>query len=171
MTDAERMSTVIGTLPRRARQASRLGSRAELWSDLGEALEPGSAESLLVLIAFDGLDAYEGLFGRVEAQHIVATLAGRLSLELGSSGRFYQPRSHEIAIILELPIDAALPLVDAALGSLEIAGELFLVTAGYGVTLLPDEAEDPVEAMMVADRQLELRATARRSRERRTNSR
>jgi diguanylate cyclase len=147
------------------------GSRAKLLDDLETAVKPDSPSSVLVIIGFDGLTEYRDTFGRLETQTLLAELAGRLQDELKSVGTCYRPREDEFALIVHAAIDTVQPLLDVLIPRLHEPGRFVSVTAAYGFAMLPDEAPDPLEAMMIADQELNLAVLGRRSRERRLNPR
>ena len=55
--------------------------------------------------------------------------------------------------------------------ALNDVGEPSLVTAAFGAISLPDEAADPIEALILADERLSLGVLSGKARERRQHSR
>jgi GGDEF domain-containing protein len=159
------------------------GSREKLFADLEEALQPDAAPSLLAVFGFAGISEYRELFGQVDTSSLLVEFAGRLREALQSSVTFYRPRKDEFAVLIpgEFAVlisgefAATEPLLETAVATLEKSGRDTLVKGAYGVTLLPSEASDPIEAMMLADQQLSALLGRgprdRRSTERRLNPR
>ena len=148
-----------------------LGTRAEMMIDLADAVKPTSPARTLALFDFAGLDEYADLYGRLEGQALLVRLAGRLSEALGQPAIYYRPRSDEFAALIEASIAAAEPLLVAAVLTLKNRFEQFSITPTFGAALVPDEASDPIEALILADQRLFLSTLARRSRERRRQPR
>jgi GGDEF domain-containing protein len=147
-----------------AGQITGFRNRDALIGDLERALIPGSSPSVLVVFALTGFADYRELVGKIESEKLFAGLAEALQAALGSGASCYLPRADEFVAVLRLPLESARPLLDAAEAALADAGRLAPITVAYGVTILPDEAEEPVEALILADQQLNIEA---RSRERR----
>jgi GGDEF domain-containing protein len=148
-----------------------LGTRAELMLDLAESIDPTSPARTLALFDFAGLSEYADLYGRLEGQALLVRLADRLSEALEQPATYYRPRSGEFAALIETSIATAEPLLLAAVSTLTIRFEQFEITPTFGAALLPDEASDPVDALMLADQRLFLNTLARRARERRHHPR
>ena len=144
-----------------------LGSRADLIVDLTAAVEPGSPARTLVLFEFAGFGEYVELYGRLEAQALLARLAARLSGAVTEPARYYRPRGDEFAALITTSIATAEPILSAAISTLTDRFEQFRITPSFGAALLPDEASDPVDALMLADRRLFVSAVGRSVRERR----
>ena len=87
---------------------------------------------------------------------------------MGRRARCYRSRSDEFWALVDGSYDVARPLLDSALAALRDEGAGADVVASFGVAFLPDEAEEPMDALMIADREL---GAARRVRERRRTRR
>ena len=147
------------------------GTRTEMMADLDDAIEEGRPASTLALFELAGLNEYVDLYGRLEGQALLVRLAGRLSDALGQRVSYYLPRADEFAALIHSSIEIAEPLLLAAVSELTIRFEQFEITPTFGAALLPDEASEPVEALMLADQRLFVRALARNARERRKHPR
>jgi hypothetical protein len=64
--------------------------------------------------------------------------------------------------------DETRPLLDSALAALRADGRAAEVRASFGTVFLPDEAEEAMDALMIADRAI---GVVRRARERRASPR
>jgi GGDEF domain-containing protein len=147
------------------------GTRHALLLEVAERLEPESAPTLLVVFSLDGFDEYVSLFGRLAGRTLVVKLAARLSEALSPIGVCFRPRQDEFSALIETTIDAAKPVLDAAVAALRERATSVAVTAAWGAVLLPDEARAPIAALKLADARLASNAPRRRRRNRRTNSR
>jgi len=148
-----------------------LGTRAELMLGLAEAVEPASPPTTLALFDFGGLDEYADLYGRLEGQALLIRLAHRLSKAIEQPASYYRPRTDEFAALIQSPIAIAEPLLAATVSTLTTRFEQFEITPAFGAALLPDEASEPVDALMLADQRLYLKTLARSARERRQTPR
>ena len=148
-----------------------LGTRAELLADLADAVDPTGPARTLALFDFAGFSEYVDLYGRLEGQDLLVRLASRLSEALGQPASFYRPRSSEFAALIETSIATAEPLLIAAVSTLTSRFEQFEITPTFGAALLPDEASEPFDALILADKRLFLNTLDRRARERRHHPR
>ncbi len=147
------------------------GTRAEMMVDLDDAVEATSPARTLALFELAGLNEYVELYGRLEGQSLLVRLAGRLSEALGQRVSYYLPRGDEFAALIDSPIEIAEPQLTATIAELTTRFEQFEIIPAFGAALLPAEASDPVEALMLADQRLFLTALARTARERRKHPR
>ena len=147
------------------------GTRRTLMADLALALAPDSPSAALVVFDLGGLDDYAELYGRLEGSNLLVRVARRLEDALGPGTSFYRPRDDEFAALMQ----AAVPAVDSLLASavVELTDRFaqFDLTLAFGRTTLPDEASDPLEALLLADERLLVSARGRRARERRSSPR
>ena len=88
-------------------------SRGELLSDLGRAVLPESARSVLVVFGFAGLKGY--LRSAWDANSLLDRLAARLTQAVGDTGRLYTPRRGELAALFEGGLDTSFTMIPAAL--------------------------------------------------------
>ena len=139
-------------------------NRDALIGDLERALTPGSAPAVLAVFALSGFADYRELVGKLESGKLLYKMAEALQAALGSNASYYRPRADEIVAVLRLPLESARPLLDAAEAALLEAGRPAPITVAYGVAALPDEAEEPVEALILADQQVNIEARGRERR-------
>jgi GGDEF domain-containing protein len=147
------------------------GSRRALIAALTEAASPGQSPTTFALFDLGGLREYSHLYGRLEGETLVARVAARLADALNQVGRYYRPRAEELAALLEGRLSETEPLLLGATAALSDRFSQFELGLSFGATTVPDEAADPIEALVLADRRLSLTAPARRPRERRARSR
>lgn len=164
------------SVPTRADEALQIkpltgfGSREALFAELREATGPDAQPSVLAVFGLDGISEYGELFGQLDADTLIVGLAGRLEEILRSVATFYQPRKGEFVVLCQGDVAAVEPLLEQAAATLQEPGRFISVTGAYGMTVLPSESSDPVEALMLADQQLSA-LLSRRSRERRSGER
>lgn len=144
------------------------GDREALFEEVANALEPGSPLRVLVVYDLAGLDEYRTLHGLIAADQLVVRLARRLAGEVGKRGQCFRSRADEFWALVDGSLDEARPILDGAARALREEGHSGGVTAAFGIAFLPDEADEPMEALMIADREL---GAARRARERRATPR
>jgi GGDEF domain-containing protein len=140
------------------------GSRRKLIADLTAALEPESPPSVLAVFDLAGSEDYRLVFGEPASDTLIVRLAEQFARIVEADGRCYRPRQDEFCTLVDLPIGSVATMLAAVAASLGEEGESFLITTSFGVALLPDEAGEPIEALMVADQNLDI---ARNGRERR----
>jgi len=145
------------------------GTREALLDALEQAVAPDAAPCLLVVFGLDGFDEYAALFGRLAGRTLLVKLAARLRQTLSPHGICFRPRADEFAALVEISIDGASPLLDAAVGALRERATSVAVTAAWGAAMLPDEAHDPLGALTLADERLASNTPRRRRRNRRSN--
>src|SRR5579864_7530483 len=144
------------------------GTRHALLLALAAAVERERPPTLLVVFGLDGFEEYSALFGRLAARTLLIRLAARLSETLAPAGVCFRSRQDEFGALIETTIDSARPVLDAAVVALRERASPGAVTAAWGAVLLPDEAEEPVEALRLAGARLASNAPRRRRRNRRS---
>jgi GGDEF domain-containing protein len=142
-------------------------TREALFDALEQSVAPDAAPSLLVVFGLDGFDEYVALFGRLAGRTLLVKLATRLREAISPHGACFRPRADEFAALLEISIDAASPLLDAAVAALRERATSVAVTAAWGAAMLPDEAREPLDALTLADERLASNTPRRRRRNRR----
>jgi GGDEF domain-containing protein len=125
---------------------------------------PIGAFSILAVIDLSGAEEHRRRAGEVDNERLLETLAATLQASLPRGTGCYRSRRDEFCLLLADALGPAEAALATAVAALQADGAAASIVAAYGVAVLPDEAEEPLEALMVADRQLEL---ARRARERR----
>jgi GGDEF domain-containing protein len=158
---------MIRALAEQPDPSDRFGTRLELTVALDLATAPESAESVLVVFALIGVDARQEIEGTSPADALLLELRKHLEASLGATGAYYRSRADEVAALVPGSIEAVRPLLEGTLRSL--AGTP--LEAAAGVVVLPSEAADPTEALILADEQLHAAARARGARERRISTR
>jgi GGDEF domain-containing protein len=153
-------SAAAGPVALPADPVTGLAVRAALLADLGEAVTPGARTSLLAVFALAGLKEFEELYGVIEGRKLLRRLADRLAAVIDGVGTGYHPRSDEFAILVTGAVQASAILGDS-LAALAESDRFYSVAATAGHAVLPKEASDPIEALIVADRRLALNSPGR----------
>lgn len=163
--------TMARTQQRRAGMRLVTYGRSELLADLERAVEPGSSRQTLAIVVVGGLDHFRELYGSLEAEALVELARMCLGDALDERARLYQPRSGEFAVLAAASVDEVEQLLGAAAEELSHRFDQYAVSAACGAVLLPDEATEVGEALILADERLLVHAVAPQSRERRGTSR
>jgi GGDEF domain-containing protein len=130
-----------------------LAARSALLADLADAVTPGSRTSLLAVFALDGLREFEELHGVIEGRKLLRRLSERLSAAVEGVGTGYHPRNDEFAILVTGKVSASAILAESV-AALSEADRYYSVVATVGHAVLPAEASEPIEALIVADKRL-----------------
>jgi len=146
---------------------TRFGTRESLIAALVEAVEPESPPALLAVFDLEGLDEYQALFGSLAANALLSRLAGRLFEVIGPAGSCFRPRAYEFAVLVPSPISEVAAVLDAAASALRERAAPVSVAAAWGAAMVPEEATDAMDALILADERLASNAPRRRSRRRR----
>jgi GGDEF domain-containing protein len=147
------------------------GTRNALLAELGGAVREERGPTLLVVFGLDGFDEYVTLFGSLAGRTLLVKLGARLADALGAGSRCFRPRQDEFAALVPTPIDGVTEILDRAVAALRERAASVAVSAAWGAAMLPEEAEDPVDALRLADTRLASNAPRRRRRNRRANPR
>jgi GGDEF domain-containing protein len=81
-------------------------------------------------------------------------LGARLVSTLDQTGTCYQPREDEFVALIDTQTKDAKLLLSGSVEALHQRDSRATVTATFGAVLLPDDANDPAEAVRVADEHL-----------------
>lgn len=147
------------------------GSRQKLIADLAEALEPESPPRTLAVYALAGWKDSRRIFGERATDGLIARLAKAFALVVHPVGACYRSREDEFCVLAGVPDDedGLTTMLAAAAGTIREEGEAFSISSWFGAVILPDEASDPTEALMLADERVRARMGNREPRERRQN--
>jgi two-component system, cell cycle response regulator len=132
-----------------------LGTRRALFAALGVAVSPTAAPSVLAIFDLSGFKEYQRAYGTRATENLLMHMSAVFRCAIGDRGLGYRPREDEFVALIDAPQDDANPLVAGTLTKLRLAGESYTITSSCGIALLPDEADDAILALTVADRRLE----------------
>jgi GGDEF domain-containing protein len=147
------------------------GTHDTLMSDLTEALETGSRPSVLGLFVLEGSAEHRRDFGSRANDELIARLAEKFDSLVGLGGSCYRPREHEFCALVTGSFDEVTMAMLAIEDDLNAQDGSTPVSVRFGAASLHDEADDPVDLLMLADERLAIRSESRESRERRQSSR
>ncbi|HEX2291580.1 MAG TPA: diguanylate cyclase, partial [Pseudonocardiaceae bacterium] len=147
-------------------------NRRQLKADLEQGLKQASRDRPLLLMLFDlnGFKGYNDTFGHPAGDALLIRLAKALDAAMTEhGGTAYRLGGDEFCVLATVDPDNTTPIVAAAAQALSEHGGGFSITASYGSILLPQESQDPTEAMQLVDQRMYAQKTsARRSPERQT---
>jgi two-component system cell cycle response regulator len=144
-----------------------IANRRQLKVDLEQGLKQASRDRPLLLMLFDlnGFKGYNDSFGHPAGDALLIRLATALEQAMTDhGGRAYRLGGDEFCVLAAVDPNATTPIVAAASQALSEHGGGFSITASYGSILLPQESQDPSEAMRLVDQRMYAQKTsARRS--------
>ena len=132
-----------------------LRNRRCLMADLERDLASATLSRPLALLLFDldGFKLYNDSFGHPAGDALLSRLGLRLAVAVQDCGRAYRLGGDEFCALVA-PGARTDAIVAECVTALEEHGEGFSVTTSFGVTLIPEEADSPVDALKLADRQM-----------------
>jgi diguanylate cyclase (GGDEF)-like protein len=140
-------------------------NRRQLKQDLEAGLKEASRERPLLLMLFDlnGFKGYNDTFGHPAGDALLVRLAKALDAAVTEHGATaYRLGGDEFCILAPVDPDDTTPIVAAAAQALSEHGGGFSITASYGAILLPQEGQDPTEAMRLVDQRMYAQKTSKR---------
>jgi hypothetical protein len=127
-----------------------VGTRDELLTDLEAALHAEQPVRLLVIFRLGGFEEFTRL-GTRSPGALIREVMSYLPEASGPSGFYYRPRKDELCGLIEgsvRDVERALLAASTALNERLLRKGLSL---GFGAAVLPDEADDPIGALALAD--------------------
>jgi diguanylate cyclase (GGDEF)-like protein len=132
-----------------------LGNRRRLLRDLDDASAEGTGRRRLVaMFDLDGFKSYNDTFGHPAGDVLLARLGRKLDDALDGYGHAYRLGGDEFCILGSLDRVSPDVLLGQASGALWESGEGFSIGSSRGAVVIPDEAQDPEEALRLADRRM-----------------
>jgi GGDEF domain-containing protein len=142
---------------RRARSRDTLtglGNRYALGHDLARCFRRRRA-SVLVMCEVAEPRVLAGSRGRARRDELLVTLGRALTLRLDGRATLYRGEEGDFLVLAPLAAwGAAEHVIEAALTSFEDCRDT-RVSVRYGAVLIPDEGDDPTEALAIAERRLD----------------
>ena len=132
-------------------------NRRQLKADLERGLKEASPANPLLLMLFDlnGFKGYNDSFGHPAGDALLIRLAKALDTAMTEHGGCaYRLGGDEFCVLASVPGDRAREVTAAASLALTEHGAGFHITASYGSILLPEESQDPTEAMRLVDQRM-----------------
>ena len=144
------------TVTRRESQSdpvTGLGNRRRLILDLADAIE-SRRPHVFALFDIDGFKSYNDNFGHPAGDALLSRLGKNLAAAVSPTGFAYRLGGDEFCVLSRIEGangDGVVALGSAALSE---AGKGFTSSSSNGSVLLPDEADDPSTALLLADRRM-----------------
>ena len=138
------------------------GGRDKLIEDLDEALIPESPSGALAVFDLAGWEDYRRVLGLRASDALIVRLAEAWVRALPASTRCYRSRQDEFCALIEAPANDAMAIFEDARLALQEEATSSVVSVSFGVALLPDEPNDPVDALIIADQHLRSRPSRER---------
>jgi diguanylate cyclase (GGDEF)-like protein len=140
-------------------------NRRQLKVDLEQGMKEASPAKPLLLMLFDlnGFKGYNDTFGHPAGDALLVRLAKALETAMAEhGGRAYRLGGDEFCILAPVGHDRTGPVVAVAAQALTEHGDGFHITASYGAIVLPEESQDPTEAMRLVDQRMYAQKTSGR---------
>ena len=130
-----------------------LGNREAFRDALASHLRRPGDSSMLVVFDLHGFKHYNDVFGELAGDGVLRHLAERLRAATWPA-RAFRLRGDEFAVISDFGDGRAEAVLDRAEGALTIRGNGFEIGAHVGAVVIPDETDDPGQAMRIADQRI-----------------
>jgi diguanylate cyclase (GGDEF)-like protein len=130
-----------------------LGNRRRLLEDLTAAAKDGEQPYFFALFDLDGFKAYNDSFGHTAGDALLRRLAENLAAAVSPEGLAYRLGGDEFCILTPVRSGGGEPIA-AASAALSEQGVGFAVRSSWGAVFVPDEIDDAVEALSLADRRM-----------------
>jgi two-component system cell cycle response regulator len=133
-----------------------LPNRRKLVDDLADACASLARGRTWVLALFDldGFKFYNDTFGHPAGDALLLRLGTKLSAAVGTAGTVYRLGGDEFCLLTDAGVDDTAKLLDGAVDALTEHGEGFSVSTSFGAVFLPDDADNPSDALRLADQRL-----------------
>ena len=134
-----------------------LGNRRRLVTELAQAAEVATVESPWVLVIFDldGFKGYNDAFGHPAGDQLLGRLGSKLAdIDGGAGVAGYRLGGDEFCLLAPIAGVDVERLIHQATFALSEKGVGFDVGCSFGAVHLPEEADDPVSALRLADERL-----------------
>ncbi len=155
----QQLRTEVATDP-----LTQLGNRRRLQADLDRCLDDAAEQpTLLMLFDMDGFKSYNDRFGHPAGDDLLSRLGGRLTQAAGDNGRAYRLGGDEFCVLLTVPTVGLDRAIDDVVKACKESGAEYAIDASCGAVLLPHEADDPGEAMRLADERMYAHKAGRRA--------
>lgn len=132
-----------------------LANRRQLVADL-EAVLAGERPrpAAVALFDLDGFKAYNDGFGHPAGDDLLRRLGRRLDEAVRPEGRAYRLGGDEFCVLASVVSGSPTAICTAAQAALSERGRGFAISASWGVVEMPAEADDPTDALRLADRRM-----------------
>jgi diguanylate cyclase (GGDEF)-like protein len=132
-----------------------LGNRRALSNDLARSMGHAGRETLvLVLFDLDGFKHYNDCFGHPAGDDLLVRLGANLQRRVADHGRAYRMGGDEFCALLHPRLARPALVAANAAAALHERGEGFDIGSSHGFVVLPEETDDPAEALRLADQRM-----------------
>ncbi len=136
-----------------------LPNRRALLRDFGQLFARGEVagaegEYVCVIFDLDGFKAYNDSFGHPAGDALLRRLGASLSHVIAPFGTAYRLGGDEFCVLSPIGDVKADSILATARAALSERGEGFTITASGGAIILPREADNPSDAMRIADQRM-----------------
>jgi diguanylate cyclase (GGDEF)-like protein len=130
-----------------------LGNRRALSRDLERAVADERDAVLLALFDLDGFKHYNDSYGHPAGDALLQRLGTKLAAHVDGVGTAYRMGGDEFCVLLPARGDGA-EQAAAAAWALAEHGDGFTITCSHGAVDVPAEADEPGEALRIADQRM-----------------
>ena len=130
-----------------------LGNRRSLTQDL-ELATRLQQQRLLALFDLDGFKSYNDSFGHPAGDALLARLGAKLAAAVVPHGHAYRLGGDEFCILAAFDATTPDELLAAGAAALSEQGEAFVIGSSHGSAVLPDEAQQPEDALRTVDHRM-----------------
>jgi two-component system, cell cycle response regulator len=130
-----------------------LGNRRALSRDLERAVADERDAVLLALFDLDGFKHYNDSYGHPAGDALLQRLGAKLAAHVDGVGTAYRMGGDEFCVLLPARGDGA-EQAAAAAWALAEHGDGFTITCSHGAVDVPAEADEPGEALRIADQRM-----------------
>jgi diguanylate cyclase (GGDEF)-like protein len=133
-----------------------LGNRRKLISDLDALLQGATPEHpvLLGLFDLDGFKSYNDSYGHPAGDSLLVRVSARLDAAVKGRGKAYRMGGDEFCLLAPVAPGDEDAVLEAASAALSEHGEGFAISASFGAVLLPLEADEGSDALLLADQRM-----------------
>ncbi len=141
-----------------------LGNRGLMQVDLERLCRIATAESPAVVIFLDlnGFKHLNDTRGHQAGDEMLARLGLRLRDAVGVDGTAYRVGGDEFCVLLYCPADRFGAVAKRAAEALTESGPGYSVATAWGAATIPEEADEPLEALRLADARMYAQKESRR---------
>jgi len=137
-------------------QLTGLPNRRKLMQDLDDACDSlGEGRAwLLALFDLDGFKQYNDTFGHPAGDALLERLGAKLAAAVGADGAAFRLGGDEFCLLTDAALGDAASMLDRAVHALSEQGEAFAISTSFGTVFLPQDADNPSDALRSADQRL-----------------
>jgi len=134
---------------------TNLRNRRSLLADLeADLASQRPRNDALALFDLDGFKSYNDSFGHSAGDELLKRLGASLEAAISPWGTAYRLGGDEFCVLFSTGEDTADAIVKAAEAGLCEKGPSFSIKASWGMVRLPEEAQTPKDALLIADRRM-----------------